>query len=70
MNTTDIAFILLATSFTLHGEEDQEGNHQREQSSGFCKSKPQNCVREQLTSESWIASYSRDQAAKDSACIT
>jgi hypothetical protein len=49
----------------LHGEEDQEGNHQREQSSGLSEGETQNGVREQLASEGWVPCNTGDEGTEN-----
>lgn len=51
----------------LHGEQDQEGYHEREQTGGFGKGETQNGVREELTAEGWVAGDSGDQGTEDRA---
>jgi len=51
----------------LHGEHDQEGNHQREETSGFRKGKAQNGVGEQLSTQSRVPRNTGDQSPKDRA---
>lgn len=55
------------TTMCLHGEHDQEGNHQREETSGFRKSETQNGIREQLSTQSRVPRNTGDQSAKDRA---
>ena len=51
----------------LHGKEDQEGHHQREQSGSLGEGETQNGVREQLTTEGWVACNTSDEGSEDRA---
>ena len=49
----------------LQGEENQEGNHEGEQSSGLGESETKNGVGEKLTSQAGVAGYTVDQGGED-----
>ena len=51
----------------LHSEQNQEGNHQREQSSGLSKGEPQNSIREQLSPKGRVPCNTSNQGSKNRA---
>lgn len=53
------------TAQTLHGEQDEESNHQTEQTHGLGQSEAQDGVGEQLLLQRWVPE-TRDKAHEDS----
>lgn len=47
-----------------HGEEDEEGDHQTEESHGLRQGKPQNGIGEELLLERWVPGIANNQATK------